>query len=93
MLCEGGSEWRKWDFHIHTPYSILNNQFGFNPFVLSDDELESAFDGYVKELFTRAIDAEIAAIGITDYFMIDGYERLMQEYCLNPIGDCESQEK
>ena len=29
---EIGSTWGKWDFHVHTPYSILNNQFGFNPF-------------------------------------------------------------
>jgi len=22
-----GSIWRKWDFHIHSPLSLLNNQF------------------------------------------------------------------
>ena len=22
-----GSEWRKWDLHVHTPASALNNQF------------------------------------------------------------------
>ena len=22
-----GSEWRRWDLHIHTPESALNNQF------------------------------------------------------------------
>jgi hypothetical protein len=25
-----GSIWRKWDFHLHTPFSILHNEFG-NP--------------------------------------------------------------
>ena len=25
MVNNSGSEWRKWDFHVHTPYSILNN--------------------------------------------------------------------
>ncbi len=24
MVNNSGSEWRKWDFHVHTPYSILN---------------------------------------------------------------------
>jgi hypothetical protein len=38
-----GSQWRKWDLHIHTPASILNNQLG-------DD-----WDNYVKKLFKKAI--------------------------------------
>lgn len=24
MGCNYGSLWRKWDFHVHTPYSILS---------------------------------------------------------------------
>ena len=63
-----GSEWRKWDLHVHTPCSILNNQFG------------SDWDAYVKELFLRAIKSEIAVIGITDYFSIEGYKKLKTEY-------------
>ena len=55
-----GSEWRKWDFHVHTPESILHNEFG-------DD-----WDSFVKVLFKKAISCNIAAIGITDYFFIDG---------------------
>lgn len=63
-----GSEWRKWDLHVHTPESYLNNQFGNN------------WDKYVKELFTKAINKEISAIGITDYFSIEGYRKLKMEY-------------
>ncbi len=59
-----GSYWRRWDLHVHTPYSELNNGFG-------DD-----FDTYAKELLTRAKDNDIACIGITDYFLIDGYKAL-----------------
>lgn len=66
-----GSEWRKWDLQIHTPFSYLHNTFG-------DD-----WDKYVKELFTRAIENQIAAIGITDYFTIDGYKKLRNEYLDN----------
>ncbi|KJU82571.1 DNA repair ATPase [Candidatus Magnetobacterium bavaricum] len=63
-----GSEWRKWDFHVHTPFSYLNNQFGDN------------FDEYVQTLFKKAIEKEISVIGITDYFCIEGYKKIKNEY-------------
>jgi len=66
-----GSEWRKWDLQVHTPFSHLNNQFG-------DD-----FDNYVKKLFKKAIEKEIAVIGITDYFCIEGYKKIKTEYLTN----------
>ncbi|WP_010519684.1 TrlF family AAA-like ATPase [Croceivirga radicis] len=66
-----GSEWRKWDLHIHTPESILNNGFASN------------WDEYVKQLFAKALANDIAAIGITDYFTIDGYKKLKTEYLSN----------
>ena len=66
-----GSEWRKWDLQIHTPFSYLNNQFG------------NDWDKYVKELFSRAIANEIAVIGITDYFCIEGYKKIKNEYLNN----------
>ena len=59
-----GSEWRKWDLHVHTPFSALNNGFG-------DD-----FDEYAKLLLTAAVEKNMAAVGITDYFCIDGYAKL-----------------
>ena len=66
-----GSEWRKWDLHIHTPFSYLNNQFG------------NDFDYYIQQLFKKAIDKDITAIGITDYFTIEGYKKLKEEYLNN----------
>lgn len=42
-----GSEWRKWDFHVHTPYSVLNNQFGIN----ASGDSDTGFDRYVHQLF------------------------------------------
>ena len=59
-----GSEWRKWDLQVHTPFSSLNNSF-------SED-----FDVYAKTLLESAIEKKIAAIGVTDYFSIEGYKRL-----------------
>lgn len=75
-----GSTWHKWDFHVHTPYSILNNQYGINPF---GSESEQLFDQFVQKLFTKAIEHDIMAIGITDYFMIDGYRRIINNYIKN----------
>lgn len=66
-----GSEWGKWDLHVHTPYSELNNQF-------------PDWDEYVKELFTKAIEKNIVCIGITDYFSIEGYKKIKTEYLGNP---------
>lgn len=62
-----GSEWRRWDLHVHTPESGMANGF-------------SDWDSYVKALFSKAIENNIAVIGITDYFTIDGYKKLKTEY-------------
>ena len=80
-----GSEWRKWDFHVHTPYSVLNNQFGINP----SDDSDIGFDRYVQQLFSKAIEKDIWAIGITDYFSIDGYKRIRNGYLNNPTKMAE----
>lgn len=63
-----GSQWTKWDFHVHTPASVLHNNFG------------NDWDYYVTQLFKKAIDNEIVAIGITDYCSIEGYKKIRQEY-------------
>ena len=84
MQCSYGSIWRKWDFHVHTPYSILNNNYGFNPFELAENDLETEFDEYVKNLFTLAVENNVAAIGITDYFMLEGYKRIKEKYLSSP---------
>jgi len=66
-----GSTWKIWDFHLHSPYSILNNNFG-------DPENSETWDRYIDAIETKAHEKNIAAIGITDYFMIDGYKKLKQ---------------
>ena len=50
-----GSEWRKWDLHLHSFGTKVNNQFG-------DDE-----DEYLQKLH----DCDISVFGITDYFSVD----------------------
>ena len=56
-----GSEWRKWDLHIHAPRTKLNDQF-------------TAADGDVwDEYCQRLHGSDVQAFGITDYFSADGY--------------------
>lgn len=66
-----GSIWRKWDLHVHTPASGMANEF------------PQDWDSYVKTLFKRAIEEDIAVIGITDYFTIEGYKILINDYLHN----------
>lgn len=81
MNSERGSSWNKWDFHVHTPYSLLNNGYGFAPNDVCSGVAQ--FDNYVKTLFTKAVEVGIVAIGITDYFSIDGYKRIKRDYLEN----------
>lgn len=66
-----GSIWQKWDLHLHTPYSVLNNQFG-------DPNDGTVWETYVSTIETKATELGVAAIGVTDYFTIEGYKRLCQ---------------
>ena len=58
-----GSEWRKWDLHVHTPYSIVNNYEGKSE--------EEKWDKFIEAI--ENLPDEVKVIGITDYYFIDGY--------------------
>lgn len=59
-----GSEWRRWDLHIHTPSSVLHNEF-------------KNWESYLTAL--ESADRDICAMGITDYASIEGYKRVYNE--------------
>ena len=56
-----GSEWRKWDLHVHTPASF-----------------EHGFGGWDDYIAALAEVHDVAVLGITDYFTIDGYQKVLQ---------------
>ncbi|MGD1082183.1 MAG: TrlF family AAA-like ATPase [Candidatus Sulfotelmatobacter sp.] len=63
-----GSEWRKWDLHVHTPGTKKNDQY------VSDT-------GDVLDIFCDRIEAsDVCAVGITDYFSVDCYFRFIQRF-------------
>ena len=62
-----GSEWRKWDLHIHTKDTSKNDQF-----------TSADFNAFCITFFKKAIEKDIKAIGITDYFSIDNYKKVVE---------------
>lgn len=65
-----GSTWNIWDFHLHTPCSILNNQYG-------DPEAEETWEKFVEQIEAKSAEYDICAIGLTDYFTIEGYKKVL----------------
>jgi ABC-type cobalamin/Fe3+-siderophores transport system ATPase subunit len=57
-----GSQWRKWNFHVHTKGINKNDLF-------SSSTMQEFFCTFYK----KAYEASISAIGITDYFSIEKY--------------------
>lgn len=60
-----GSEWRKWDLHIHTPGTAKNDKYGNS---------EDVWDKYIDALEK----SDITVFGITDYFSMDNYYKVRQ---------------
>ena len=71
-----GSEWSKWDLHVHTPLSIVQ-EFG--------GDTDVAWDAYIAKI--AALPPEIKVLGITDYLFVDGYEKLLERR--DEIGNIE----
>ena len=63
-----GSEWRKWDLHLHSPGTKLNDQFKVNT--------GAPWDEYCQKLH----DSDVQVFGITDYFSADGYFNTYTEF-------------
>ena len=60
-----GSEWRKWDLHIHTPGTAKNDHYGN-----SDEVWEQYIDALEK--------SDVTVFGITDYFSISNYIKVKE---------------
>src|SRR5712691_8483282 len=58
-----GSQWRKWDLHVHTPASYSWDGAG-------DDD---AF----REIIRTMNASEVAVFAITDYWTFEGFQKLM----------------
>jgi len=63
-----GSEWRKWDLHVHTPASIIQEY-------KKGDETD-VWARYFKEL--ESLPCDIKVLGINDYWFLDGYTKVKE---------------
>ena len=67
MAYPGGSTWGKWDLHVHTPESLVQNYGGST--------------GAVWEKFFHDIESlppEFKVLGINDYIFLDGYRKVLK---------------
>lgn len=65
-----GSLWNKWDLHVHTPASIENQYEGINQ--------EEKWQNFISDI--ESLPSDFKVIGINDYFFIDGYKRILDEW-------------
>tara|TARA_R110002072_G_scaffold288061_2_gene454089 strand:- start:5244 stop:8309 length:3066 start_codon:yes stop_codon:yes gene_type:complete len=63
-----GAVWRKWDLHVHTPFSVYQ-KYG--------EDNEETWESYIQDL--ENLPGEFSVIGINDYLFIDGYKKLANE--------------
>jgi len=64
-----GSEWRKWDLHVHTPFTKLNNKYK------GDSEAQQ------WDLFCKKVEeSDVFAFGITDYFSAGNYFKFLEKF-------------
>lgn len=54
-----GSTWKKWDLHLHSPFTNQENKYGTTT---------------IDEFIDRVISAELAVIGVTNYFFFKDNE-------------------
>jgi len=65
-----GSEWRRWDLHIHTPETALEDKFG-------------SWDEFFTRLESEK---EVVVAGVTDYLSIGNYRKLYAHQETHRLG-------
>jgi len=63
-----GSEWRKWDLHVHTPASLVHNY-------KMNEKNDDVWECYIQDL--ESLPPDIKVLGINDYIFIDGYRKVL----------------
>jgi ABC-type lipoprotein export system ATPase subunit len=73
-----GSEWSRWDLHVHTPDSLVQKygRGGVDP-----------WEAFISDL--EALPPEFRVIGINDYLFLDGYKRVLDHKAAGRLGNIE----
>ncbi|WP_162924759.1 TrlF family AAA-like ATPase [Rubrobacter indicoceani] len=64
----GGSTWCKWDLHVHTPESLVQDYGGSN---------KAVWEKFLQDL--ESLPPEFKVLGINDYIFLDGYKKVLKE--------------
>lgn len=70
-MLNAGSQWNRWEPHIHAPGTIFNNQF----------KGPNAWSDYLTSL--EQATPIISAIAVTDYYCTDTYQQVVREKMVN----------
>lgn len=73
-----GSEWRRWDLHVHTPRSHTA-VYGAEP---------GSWTRFFDEL--RQLPESLSVVGINDYMWIDGYEIVRDQHLAGNLPNLEA---
>lgn len=71
-----GSRWLRWDPHIHAPGTVMSNQF----------KGDTAWEDYLTAL--EEASPTISAMGITDYYVTDSYEKVREFKDQGRLASC-----
>lgn len=72
-----GSEWLRWEPHIHAPGTVLNNQFGGG----------TPWDTYLTSIETAT--PKIEAVAVTDYYLTEAYEEFLRHKASGRLPDVQ----
>ena len=83
MQYSRGSEWNRWEFHIHTPGTLKNDQF-------EGKTLEEQWKKFYADIVTYIGDGtnpqhKIVAMGVTDYLSINNYLKIKADGLLDNL--------
>jgi energy-coupling factor transporter ATP-binding protein EcfA2 len=77
---QSGSQWRKWDLHVHTPESIENHYRG--------NSSEEKWALFLTDL--ERLPIEVKVLGINDYLFIDGYRKILDYKAQGRLANIET---
>lgn len=80
-----GSEWRRWDLHVHTPGTQKNDNYIGKSLEEKWDNFYKTVDDYIGD--GHDSEKAISAIGITDYLSIENYKKVITDKRLNSCID------
>ena len=76
-MFEKGSEWRRWDLHLHTPETKKNDNYSGRNVEEKWDKFYDAINEYIGDGTDER--RSVSVIGITDYFSIDNYKKVVRD--------------